>query len=67
MKKIFLIDGMGCDHCISSVRKSLSNLNLEKIDVKIGSAEIIFDEEKTDEKEIINAIEQAGYKVQQKK
>ncbi len=67
MKKIFFIDGMGCDHCVLSVHKSLSNLNLEKIDVKIGSAEIIFDEEKTDEKEIINAIEQAGYKVQQKK
>jgi len=67
MKKIFFIEGMGCDHCVLSIRKSLSKLNLEKIDVKIGSAEIIFDEEKTDEKEIINAIEQAGYKVQQKK
>jgi len=63
MKKKIKIKGMSCGHCIIAVQKSLANLKLEKIDVEIGSAEVEYDESKLDEKELIKAIEDAGYKV----
>ena len=63
MKKEFKIEGMSCHHCIIAVQKSLSKLNLKKSDVKIGSATIEYDEQETNEKMIIKAIDDAGYKV----
>lgn len=63
MKKEFKIDGMSCAHCIMAVEKNLSKLDLKKVDVKIGSVEVEFDKSKVNEKEIANAITEAGYKV----
>ncbi len=63
MKKTYKIDGMGCNHCVMSVKKSLSKLILNDLKVAIGSAEVDFDENKAKESEIIKAIEEAGYKV----
>lgn len=64
MKKEYKIEGMSCAHCVMSVQKSLSQLNLDKFKVEIGSAEVEFDEKKINEDEIIKTIENAGYKVQ---
>jgi copper chaperone len=63
MKKEFKIEGMSCEHCVMAVEKNLSKLNLNKADVKIGIAEIEFDETKINEKEIEKAIVNAGYKL----
>jgi copper chaperone len=63
MKKTFEIDGMSCNHCVMAVQKSLENLNLQKSDIKIGSAEIEFDEKLVEENKIIDAIKNAGYTV----
>jgi len=63
MKKKIKIEGMSCGHCIIAVQKSLARLKLEKIGVEIGSAEVEYDESNLDEKELIKAIEDAGYKV----
>ena len=65
MKKEYNIDGMSCNHCVMSVEKHLLKLNLNEFKVKIGSAKVEYDETKIDEKEIIKAIEEAGYKVNQ--
>lgn len=64
MKKEYKIEGMSCAHCVMSVQKSLSQLNLDKFKVEIGSAEVEFDEKKINEDEIIKTVENAGYKVQ---
>lgn len=64
MKKEYKIEGMSCAHCVMSVQKSLSQLNLDKFKVEIGSAEVVFDEKKINEDEIIKTVENAGYKVQ---
>ena len=41
MKLNLKIDGMGCEHCVKSVREALETVKGIKIlDVKIGSAEI---------------------------
>jgi len=60
----FKIEGMSCGHCVMAVRKELSKLGNVKIaDIQIGKARVEFDENKTEESRIINAIEEAGFKV----
>ena len=63
MKKSFKIDGMSCNHCVMSVQKKLLKLQLNKIKVDIGSVDFEYDEFKVNESEIIQAIEEVGYKV----
>ncbi|MBE0570693.1 MAG: heavy-metal-associated domain-containing protein [Ignavibacteriaceae bacterium] len=57
------IEGMSCNHCVMAVQKNLSKINLIKFEVAIGSAKVEFDENTISEEVIINAIEEAGYKV----
>jgi len=63
MKKEFKIEGMSCNHCVMAVKKNLAKINLIQLEVKIGSAKVEFDENEIAEEKIINAIEEAGYKV----
>ena len=63
MKKTLKVDGMQCNHCAMNIKKNLSKLDLKEFKVEIGLAEVEFDESKVIEKEIIEAIEEAGYKV----
>ena len=63
MKKSFKIDGMSCNHCVMSVQNKLLKLQLNKIKVDIGSVDVEYDEFKVNESEIIQAIEEVGYKV----
>ena len=61
MKLNLKIDGMGCEHCIKSVREALEGVNGVKVlDVKIGSAEI---EAENDSvlNEIREKLDYAGY------
>lgn len=60
----FRIEGMSCGHCVMAVRKELSRLDNVKVnDVQIGKVKVEFDETKILESRIIDAIEEAGYKV----
>jgi copper chaperone len=59
--KTLLINGMSCHHCIMAVKKELSKLNLIVKDVKIGSAEIEYDEEKISHEQLEEAIKESGY------
>ena len=61
--KEFKIEGMSCGHCVMAVNKELSKLELEDKQVEIGTAKVSYDESKTSEKQIIGAIEEAGYKI----
>ena len=61
MKLNLKIDGMGCEHCIKSVREALEGVNGVKVlDVKIGSAEV---EAENDNilNEIKEKLDDAGY------
>ena len=61
MKLNLKIDGMGCEHCIKSVREALEGVNGVKVlDVKSGSAEI---EAENDSvlNEIREKLDDAGY------
>jgi len=57
------INNMSCGHCVMSVRKELSKLQLKIKDVSIGLAEVEYDETKVTREEIRKAIHNAGYSV----
>lgn len=59
--KHIIIDGMTCGHCVMAVQRELSKIGVYVKSVKIGSAEIEFDESKISEMQIKQAIEEAGY------
>jgi len=60
--KIF-IEGMSCAHCIKRVSQALEEAGVTEADVKIGEANIIFDETKINLDKIAKALEEAGYKL----
>lgn len=63
--ELFKIDGMSCQHCVMSLKKELSRLQLIIKDVQIGSAEIEYDDVKVDVMLIKAAIESAGFKLRE--
>ena len=59
--KTLLIDGMSCQHCGMAVKKELSKLDIKIRDVRIGSAEIDYDDEKVSNAQLEEAVKEAGY------
>ena len=57
------IKGMTCGHCVKAVEIELSKLDLAEKTVEIGLAKITFDENKVTEKELVEAVEEAGFKL----
>lgn len=61
MKLNLKIDGMGCEHCIKSVKEALEGVNGVKVlDVKIGSAEVEVENDSVLNK-IKEKLDDAGY------
>ena len=63
MEKLFKIDGMSCQHCVMAVKKEISKLNVESLEVKIGEAKVQFDETNIKPEDIKKSIVAAGYTV----
>lgn len=61
MERVFKIDGMSCQHCVMAVKKEISKLDVENLDVKIGEAKVQFDETKVQPESIKQSIINAGY------
>jgi copper ion binding protein len=56
------IDGMSCGHCVARVEKTLSKLDGVIVNhVEIGSADVLYDPEKTPFARIREALDDAGY------
>lgn len=58
----FEIEGMSCGHCVARVEKTLSRLDgiqVQKVD--IGSAEVLYDPDRTPFPMIAQALDEAGY------
>lgn len=56
------IDGMSCGHCVARVEKALKKLEGVSVrKVVIGSADIVFDPERTPFSQIREALDDAGY------
>lgn len=58
------IDGMSCNHCVSSVTKALSETEGVKVEsVEIGTAKVTYNVEKTPRAKLVEAIEDIGFDV----
>jgi copper chaperone len=60
---LFKIEGMSCHHCVMAVKRELERLPVQSVDVKMGLAEVNYDETRLNENQLLLAIESAGYKV----
>ena len=64
MKELTLhIEGMSCGHCLNAVNKALTGLpGVEAISVRIGRADLRYDEGQSDPTRIVQAVSAAGYR-----
>lgn len=63
MKTVIIIDGMSCQHCVMAVKKEIQKLDVQNLEVKIGEALVEYDQNKVSEKNIQQAIVDAGFAV----
>ena len=58
----FHVDGMSCGHCLNAINQALAAVpGVEIESVRIGRADVRYDEGRTDPDAIIRAIADAGY------
>ncbi|MBM4150126.1 MAG: heavy-metal-associated domain-containing protein [Ignavibacteria bacterium] len=58
------IDGMSCGHCVKSLNKELSAIKgLTVQEVAIGKAVIEYDPELVNDEDILQAIDEAGFRL----
>lgn len=56
------IEGMSCGHCLNAVSQALAGIpGVEVESVRIGGAEVRYDEEATSPKALEAAVTEAGY------
>ena len=57
------IEGMSCGHCLNAVNRALSELPRVNVgSVRMGRAELEFDEQSTSAAQIEAAVSDAGYR-----
>jgi copper chaperone CopZ len=60
---ILHIEGMSCGHCLNAVNRALSAVPGVKIDgVRIGRADVTYDETTTQPSDLEAAVADAGYR-----
>jgi copper chaperone CopZ len=58
------IEGMSCGHCVGQVRNAMARLDGVQIhEVKVGEASLSYDPALVSPKEIVEAVQAAGYDV----
>jgi len=66
MKKIIIVDGMTCDHCVSTIKQALENqvgiVNVE-VEIKKNQVVIEIDETTAKIKDIVEKIIEVGFEV----
>jgi len=64
MKKVVVIEGMTCDHCVMHVKKELEKLpEVKFLSVEIGRA--VLEGESLSDDSIRKAVKEAGYEVKE--
>lgn len=60
--ELLKISGMNCQHCVMSVKEELENIDgLQIKEVQIGYAQVEYDSGKVDRQKLKEAIEEAGF------
>jgi copper chaperone len=66
MQKVFIVEGMTCQHCIQTVTEKVSKMTgVKKVDVSLEQKEVTvdFDELQTQREAISTQIVEAGFEV----
>jgi copper chaperone CopZ len=66
MQKIIDVDGITCDHCVATIKKSIESLaGIIKVNVDIQNQQVIvdFNESLKNSKKILEKIGEAGFEV----
>jgi copper chaperone len=63
VESIFIVEGMSCGHCVMAVKKELNKYNITDAEVEIGKITLDIDKYNTNSEKVIEAVENAGYKV----
>ncbi len=66
MKKILNVDGMTCDHCVSTIKQAVENLvGVFNVEVDIEKKQVIVEMEESTEKikDLVEIITEVGFKV----
>jgi copper chaperone len=61
---VLKIEGMTCGHCVAAVERALrgqEGVNNANVDLKLGIAEIDFDEGSVEPEDLVTAVEEEGY------
>jgi copper chaperone CopZ len=57
------IEGMSCSHCLNAVNRALSAMPGVRIDaIRIGRADVTYDEQNTSPSQLESAVGEAGYR-----
>jgi Cu+-exporting ATPase len=57
------IEGMSCGHCLNAVNRALSAVPGVRIDaIRLGRADVSYDERTTDPSQLEAAVAEAGYR-----
>jgi copper chaperone CopZ len=57
------IEGMSCGHCLNAVNRALGAVPGVRIDtIRLGRAEVSYDESTTDPSRLAEAVTEAGYR-----
>ena len=59
--KTLIIEGMSCQHCVMSLKKELSKLNINIKSIQIGLAEIDYDQNLVTINQIKDTVHEAGF------
>ncbi len=63
-KALFRVEGMSCEHCVRAVKNAVEDLEgavSAKVELSAKTAEVEYDENILDKKNIIEAIKEEGY------
>lgn len=64
MKKIMLVEGMSCNHCVMAVTNALKEVEgVSKVDVNLENKKVEVLGDNLIEKTLKEAVEEAGYDV----
>ncbi|HHV46144.1 MAG TPA: heavy-metal-associated domain-containing protein [Tissierellia bacterium] len=64
MKKVMLVEGMSCNHCVMAVTKALKEVNgVSNVNVDLGSKKVEVEGENLNDAKLKEAVEEAGYDV----
>lgn len=64
MKKVMLVEGMSCNHCVMAVTKALKALDgVSNVNVDLGSKKVEVEGENLVDEQLRETVEEAGYDV----